>query len=249
MTHEQKIWLLVGVCASIVALVFACVPPMAQDLAYHHFSDPRGWLGIPNFGDVVSNAPFVPAGLYGLWVLGKREAEPARIPLGVFFVGVILVAPGSAYYHWVPNNETLFWDRLPMTVAFMGLTAAVIADRIDAKVGVNFALPALIVVGAASAVCWRMSEAAGAGDLRAYALVQFLPMLAIPLMLWLFKNPGAAIGWRAIGGAFVFYGLAKITEHYDPQVLDLLGGVVSGHTLKHLFAALGPVALVMNLRR
>lgn len=244
MTQRQKVGLLLGVCGFIIAAVFALVPPLAQDLSYHHFSDPRTWLAVPNFGDVMSNAPFVAAGLYGLWVLSRRPAQPARLPLLVFFIGVILVAPGSAYYHWAPDNATLFWDRLPMTVAFMGLAAAVLVERVDAKVGVCVALPLLLAVGVASAVYWRVSD-----DLRAYALVQFLPMLAIPAMLWLFPSGSALIGWRAIGGVFVFYGLAKVTEHFDAQVLDLLGGTVSGHTLKHLFAAMGPVAMVMNLRR
>lgn len=246
MSHVQKVGLLLTVCTIVVVLVFALVPPLPQDVAYHHFSDPRGAWGIPNVGDVLSNAPFLAAGIYGLWVVRRRRPEPARLALQVFFVGVILVAPGSAYYHWAPDNWTLFWDRLPMTVAFMGLTAAVIADRIDAKWGNRVALPLLVLIGLASAVWWRLSEANGVGDLRAYALVQFLPMLLIPLMLWMFPN-GRTIGWRAVGAAFVFYGLAKVTEQYDAQVLDLLAGSVSGHTIKHLFAAIGPVAMAWAL--
>lgn len=247
MSERQKIWVFVGVCFGLVAAMFAFVPPIPQDLAYHHFSDRRGWLGVPNFGDVMSNAPFLLAGLYGLWVLSKRRAEPARAPLVVFFVVIILVGPASAYYHWTPDNWTLFWDRLPMTVAFMALTAAVIADRIDARVGVRYALPLLILVGVASALYWRQTEAVGAGDLRAYALVQFLPMVAIPLMGWLFPK-FATIGWRAIGAAFVFYGLAKVTEHFDHQIMELLGGAMSGHTLKHLFAAIGLAVFAYALK-
>ena len=250
MTEQQKLWILAGVCVLIIGAVFAFAPPIAQDPDYHHFSDPRGWLGIPNFGDVISSALFIPAGLYGLWMMGKRHAEPARLPLQVFFFGMILVAPGSAYYHWVPDNGALFWDRLPMTVVFMSLTAAVIADRIDAPRGVRFGLPVLILGGVASVIYWRITEAADMGDLRAYALVQFLPMVAIPLMLWLFpggQGRARTIGWRAIGAAFVFYGLAKVVEHFDTQVLEMLGGAVSGHTLKHMFAAMGPAALAYFL--
>jgi len=184
--------------------------------------------------------------------MNKRQAEPARVPLLVFFLGIILVAPGSAYYHWAPSNEALFWDRLPMTVVFMSLTAAVIADRIDARRGVRLGLPVLVLGGAASVIYWRITEAAGVGDLRAYALVQFLPMLAIPLMLWLF--PGGqgrvrAIGWRTVGTAFAFYGLAKLTEHFDIQVLQMLGGAVSGHTLKHLLAAVSAWWILRMLQK
>lgn len=256
MAARQKIWVIGGVCALIAALLFALVPPIAQDPAYHHFSDPRVWLGVPNFGDVVSNTPFGVVGLWGLWNLWAvelvglqgRRAEATRLPLTVFFLGVMLIAPGSAFYHWSPDNATLFWDRLPMTAGFMGLTAAVFAERIDARVGVRYALPVLIAVGLASVVYWRITETAGAGDLRAYVLVQFLPMVAIPLMVGLFPK-NAVIGWRVVGVVFVFYGLAKAAEHFDHQVLEQLGGVVSGHTLKHLLAAGGPLAVGMNLRR
>jgi len=170
------------------------------------------------------------------------------IPLAVFFIGVIFVAPGSAYYHLHPTNATLFWDRLPMTVAFMGLTAAIITDRVNARFGVRVALPALVVLGAASVVYWYMTEIAQAGDLRAYGLVQYLPMAMMPLMLWLFPK-ASALGWRALGCVFFFYALAKALEYYDHQVMMLLGDMVSGHTLKHLFAAMAPIALGVHLRR
>ena len=31
---------------------------------------------------------------------------------------MLLTAVGSSYYHLAPDNERLFWDRLPMTIAF-----------------------------------------------------------------------------------------------------------------------------------
>lgn len=244
MTERQKIWLVLGICAAAIGVVFIFVPPFPQPLEYHDFADRRPWLGIPNFGDVMSNAAFVPAGLFGLWALWGCKDEPARVPLLVFSLGVAIIALGSAYYHWTPNNLTLVWDRLPMTVGFMGLTAAVIADRIDAKAGVRYALPLLILIGAASVYYWHVTD-----DLRPYGLVQFLPMGVIPLMILLFKDDNAIIHWRAFFGVLIFYGLAKLTESYDHQIYRILGGVVSGHTLKHLFAALAPIALVMNLRR
>jgi hypothetical protein len=46
----------------IIAAILA--PRIAQPLAYHNFADRRAWLGIANFGDVVSNAGFA---IVGLW--------------------------------------------------------------------------------------------------------------------------------------------------------------------------------------
>ena len=41
-----------------------------------------------------------------------------------------------------------------------------------------------------------------------------------------------------------FYGLAKLLETFDRQIFALDGGLVSGHTLKHLAAAMAGVWLV-----
>ncbi|PCI39601.1 MAG: alkaline phytoceramidase [Rhodospirillaceae bacterium] len=224
MTDGQKTGLVVGLSGLVVGLVFALVPATAQPTAYHLFSDGRGWLGIANFGDVASNLVFVFGGLWGLLKFRSLKGSAIYLPLMVFFLGVVLVGPGSAYYHLAPDNLTLFWDRVPMTIAFMGLFAAVITERINEKFGVRVALPTLICLGLVSVVYWRISEMQGAGDLRAYALVQFLPMLLIPLVMVLFSNPSAKIGWRALLGVFVFYGLAKVSETYDHQIFEFSAG-------------------------
>lgn len=254
MSEAAKLGVLWGVSLLIIASVYACIAPIAQPLAYHHFADPRRVLGVPNFADVMSNIAFVPAGLYGLWVVFKRlDPDYDKLPLAVFFGGVVLVAPGSAYYHWAPDNATLFWDRLPMTIAFMGLLGAVIADRM--RIRSLRVLMGLVLVGLTSVLTWHFAELACvgsspacAGDLRAYVLVQFLPVVLIPLILGLWPRGVYITGW-AIGLAFLFYALAKVTEHFDPQILHLLGGTVSGHTIKHLFGALSPAAVAWSVRR
>lgn len=71
-----------------------------QDLAYHNFIDSRPILGIPNFFDVISNIFFFVFGLMGLMATIKNKQLITKKSWIVFFVGVILVAPGSAYYHW-----------------------------------------------------------------------------------------------------------------------------------------------------
>jgi len=246
MSEVIKLWVLVGGAVLIAVVMFVAVPPVAQPLAYHDFSDMRGLWGIPNFSDVVSNAAFVPAGLYGVWVvMGTTDraaawSGDARLPLMVFFFSMVLIAPGSAYYHWAPDNGTLFWDRLPMTVAFMGFSAAVIVDRIHVRPTVVVLV--LITIGVASAVYWHVVD-----DLRAYILVQFLPMLMIPLVLWMYPQ-GRYITWRSVVWVFVFYALAKWVEHFDAEILELLGGTVSGHTLKHVFAAMAPVGVAVTIQ-
>jgi hypothetical protein len=238
--------------AAAVLVISLFVPPIPQDPAYHDFADQRALWGIPNFGDVVSNAPFLVVGALGLFVLFRQAARPEYRPnplwlsFVVYFVGVGLVAFGSAFYHWDPSNGTLFWDRLPMSIAFMALFAAIIADRIDDRTGAIL-LPLLVGLGMVSVIYWHMTEQAGHGDLRFYAVVQFFPMLAVPLICLLFPPHG--LDCRYLVPMFGLYALAKICEHFDDGIFALLGHTMSGHTLKHLFAALAALMALPMLRR
>ena len=237
--YRSRVIVILAVTAAVFGVAFL-VPPIPQDPAYHDFADSRALWGIPNFGDVVSNAPFLVAGALGLAFLFKRlpgaesPGGPLRLPFIVYFVGVGMVALGSGYYHWNPTNETLFWDRLPMTIAFMALFSAIIADRIHQRTGLAL-LPLLLAVGIASVVYWSVTESAGAGDLRPYAVVQFFPMLAIPLICLFF--PPRTLDARYIAVMAGFYVAAKVFEHFDHAIFELLGHSISGHSLKHLSAA------------
>jgi hypothetical protein len=238
--RTHRVAILVGLfVATVVGALF--VDPIPQDPAFHLFADSRAWLGVSNFMDVISNAGFTVVGVAGLVTVLGRGGRAVfvetwhRLPHGVFFFGVAMVGAGSAYYHLAPNNDTLFWDRLPMTVAFMALFAAVIADRVHARVGVNGLLPVLIAAGVLSLLYWDWTESLDRGDLRFYALVQFFPIVALPVVCVLF--PGA----RHTGGRYLiqvvgWYLLAKVLEHADAEVFGWFGGTVSGHTLKHLAA-------------
>ncbi len=249
LSHRGKVWILIATfAAAVVALAF--VPPIPQDPDYHNFADKRAFLGIPNFGDVTSNVGFAVVSLWGLWWLWRRgrtiflQTLDAR-PYVTFFVGVTLVSIGSAYYHWHPNNQTLFWDRLPMTVAFMALFSAFVADRVDRVFTIRWLLPILLALGAVSLVYWIVTESLGQGDLRPYGLVQFYPMLAVPVMVWLFR-PARYTDGRYVALIIAWYALSKLLERYDAAVFDALGGTVSGHSLKHLAAAAG-VFMVLRM--
>lgn len=215
----------------------ALLPPIPQDPAYHRFADGRPLLGVPNFLNVVSNLPLLGVGLLGLLYLGRhrREAFADRreaLAYAVFFLGAALIGGGSAWYHLAPDNGRLFWDRLPMAATFMAFTAAVLAERVSVDCG-SRALPPLVAAGVASVAWWRLTEQAGAGDLRPYGFVHFYPAVLIPLLLLL---PARYTRGGEVWGVLFFFVLAVVCELLDRQLLAL-GGLVSGHTLKHLFAA------------
>lgn len=222
-----------GAALAIAAAFF--VDPIAQDPAYHEFSDRHRYFGIPNFWNIVTNLPFLMAGIVGLVRLPQLADGALRMHYLLLCIGVALVGFGSAYYHYDPSTPALVWDRLPMTIAFMALFAAVLSDRVSATAGRALLLP-LIVLGISSIAWWIHTEFAGRGDLRPYVLVQFLPVLLIPAMLLLSRHGSLSSRWLWTSlGAYV---AAKLAEHLDPAILDATG-VFSGHSLKHLFAALG----------
>ena len=240
--------LFLAVAAVVTAAFF---PPIRQDPAYHNFADTRPLFGIPNFGDVVSNLPFVAVGVLGVWFVLKRRrrseflyAQEPRL-WGVFFFGVLLVGFGSGYYHWNPTNRTLVWDRLPITVALMSLFAYVIAERVSETVGRRL-FPLLVLFGAGSVFYWHYTEAMGRGDLRPYAVAQFFPMLAIALLLLI--SPGRCTGAKYLWGAFAWNAVSKVCEYFDGWIFGLLRSTVSGHTLKHLTAALAAFYVLNYLR-
>jgi hypothetical protein len=231
--------------ASIIGtLLLKAIP---QDNSFHHFADRRTWMGLPNLANVVSNLPFIIVGTVGLLLLQKATVvKGVRVIYGILFTGIILTGLGSAYYHYAPDNNTLVWDRLPMTIVFMSFLSATVAEFINGKLGVRLLLP-LLLTGIASVFYWQYTESKGAGDLRLYGLVQFYPMLFIPLILLLFRSPVYRKGLMPLVWVIVWYVLAKISEHYDAAIYLKLG--VSGHSLKHVCAAIASWYLVKSFKR
>ncbi len=208
------------IIASLAGLLL--LPAIPQDQDYHQFADRRTLLGIPNFWNVVSNLPFLAVGAAGL---RRLRGNPATV---VFFLGVFLTGIGSSFYHLDPNDGTLFWDRLPMTLSFAAILALVVEERVDPRMGAILLWP-LLAIGLTSLLLWRWTD-----DLRLYFWAQFFPCLAIPL-LFLFYPPRYTGAYYWILAA-ALYALAKVFEFADRSIFSV-GSFVSGHTLKHLAAA------------
>ena len=221
-----------------MALVIMFVPPVSQDPEYHVFADQRKISGIPYFWNVVTNIPFLVLGITGFFKIQNQELRGVIPDLFkaylTFFLGLVLTGLGSGYYHLDPSNSTLVGDRMAITVTFMSFFVLIFGESISTRTASRLLVP-LLFLGLASVVYWNITENLGTGDLRFYALVQFLPMLLIPLMLLFFGS--CLSGRRWILTIILVYGAAKIAEMYDQQIYELVG--FSGHSLKHLIAAFG----------
>jgi hypothetical protein len=234
-----------GLLLAIVAASLAAVlsmGPLGQNPRFHNFADQRLILGVPNGLDVISNIPFLLVGVLGVVFCIAARTVSLRAAWLTFFVGVAIVSAGSSYYHANPNNGTLVWDRLPMTIAFMGLWAAILGEYVSERLGKILLAPA-VLLGFLSVLYWH-----GFDDLRFYVWIQLIPLLTIPVVMILFR-PRHTRQWMLLA-ALALYGLAKVSEVYDKEVFAWTQQLFSGHTLKHLVAALSClVVLVMLWRR
>jgi hypothetical protein len=249
---NRRLWILLGAICVAVFVVYL-FPAIPQSEAYHNFADKRTLLGIANCLNVISNAPFLLVGLAGMGFALRDTAERGsrfvdsleRWPYFAFFVGVALTAFGSAWYHLRPNDHTLVWDRIPMAIGFMSLVAAVVAERINLRTGMRLLLP-LIILGIGSVIYWDVTQARGHGDLRPCAIAQFGSLFVLLLIFVLF--PARYTRGADFIVSLGIYGLAKILEAADKPIFAL-GNVVSGHTLKHIAAAVSAYWILRMLRR
>jgi hypothetical protein len=233
LSYFQKNLLHIVIVALAIASMFL-FPAISQDSAYHQFADQRQMLEIPHFINVLSNALFLIVGFMGVKLLLGTEnlniiPEIYWVYL-IFFCGVFFVGIGSGYYHLFPSNKTLVWDRLPMTIAFMTLFTIILSEFISIKFGKWVFIP-LLILGIFSVWYWHYTEQQNEGDLRLYGLVQFIPILLIPLILIMYPSrfPDTRYYWWLFG----LYVLAKVFEATDEYIYSFLS-IISGHSIKHL---------------
>lgn len=236
---DARLWLL-GLLAAAVVVAVGVLPPLAEPHVFRSLVDDRMFLGIPNFLNVVSNAALLIVGVWGLYFLPWDARQPGafahpaeRWPYLACFLSVALASVGSTYYHLAPDDSRLMWDRLPISMGFMGLLSAVVVERISLKAGLRALVP-LMLIGASSVIYWRWSALRGTEDILPYAAVQYGAIAAIVVVALLF--PTRYSRGRDLFGVVAIYAVAKAAEVLDAQIYAL-GEVFSGHTLKHLLAA------------
>jgi hypothetical protein len=246
-TFKLKVFIVLLIVLPGIAMLFS--PPLLQNPSYHQFADQRCFFAIPNYCNVISNIAFLAVGTIGLYRLYKNKLNiiPAvRFSYLIFFISISLVCFGSAYYHWQPNNFTLFWDRLPMVFSFMSLTSFVLAEYLSVPWG-RVSLFPLLLTGLLSVCYWYFGELHSSGDLRLYVLVQFVPLLLLLVLL----GGGQQVFQQQYGywHLFIAYLLAKLAEHFDASIFTHTSGIISGHTLKHLLSAAGLYLLILYFEK
>lgn len=224
----------------MTVIFFFTRPVIEQRQDYHLFVDTRSFFGIPNAMDVLSNIFFLITGSLGIWEILKRQKFLATQRSWFwFFASILLIAPGSAYYHLAPNDYTLIWDRLPMSMAFMAMYIVLLCEHLSLRF--EKALYFALFLGVLSVVTWWITA-----DLRFYFLVQFSSFITIPMILILFSSRFSLKRYYFF--SLLLYGFAKWAEVKDREVFEGTQYLFSGHTLKHFLAALGLLCLWWMVR-
>lgn len=241
-SRPAELALLLAVAA--LAALAALLPATGLPAGYHDFADQRTLLGLPHALDVLSNLPFAVMGAWGLWWLRRvpldRLGTAQRGLAGLFFIGLMATAFCSSSYHLDPHDAGLCIDRVGMSLAFAGLLGLAAADRISARAGVALAALVAVAAPATALVAWL------GGNMTPWAVLQGGGLVLLAALAMRRPQP-RALGFSIIG-VIAFYAVAKALELADAPVFALTQQLISGHSAKHLVAALAAWPVVRALQ-
>ena len=241
-SRPAELALLLAVAA--LAALAALLPATGLPAGYHDFADQRTLLGLPHALDVLSNLPFAAMGAWGLWWLRRvpldRLGTAQRGLAGLLFIGLIATAFCSSGYHLDPHDAGLCIDRVGMSLAFAGLLGLAAADRISARAGVALAALVAVAAPATALVAWL------GGNMTPWAVLQGGGLVLLAALALRRPQP-RALGFSIIG-VIAFYAVAKALELADAPVFALTQQLISGHSAKHLVAALAAWPVVRALQ-
>ncbi len=238
---KSEISFLSGLIILILLAIF--LPSIEQNQNYHNFADQRTLFGVRNALDTLSNLAFIIVGILGLLNFYNNQyikiSNSFSVILNLFFIAIILTGLGSSFYHQNPNNFTLVFDRLGMSLVFASVLAMLAYLKISPRFGLHN-LAELLILAPLTVLIWKFN-----GNLTPYAVLQFGGIILVILTLLLSKSQRQSPCFSSL---IILYGIAKLVEFYDVQIFTLTQNLISGHTLKHLIAALATIVFISPLK-
>lgn len=243
MSQTKSIRTLLGLGTVMFALTFWMWPylPTQDGDWFFQFADRREFLGIPNTLDVLSNLGFLAVGTYGLTVLHKYRSHPLHIYVVLLSLITLATAAGSAYFHMYADPAHLPPDRLPMSWGFATIVGMLVSDRVDRKLGL-WVTGALIPLASLTVI----GMAYDLFSMRPYIIVQFGSLIFAGLAAVL--QPRGLVSNKTVFSAMGLYAAAKGLELLDKPIFGWFGEWISGHSLKHLCAALAVYRLIQFVK-
>ena len=187
--------------------------------SYHNFSDKSSLLGIPNTKNVLSN---IAIALPALYLLYTKKYNRLTLVL-------VLLAIASSYYHLNPNKSTI----VPDMILVITLNTFVLSYFVDSKMG-NL----VILLGVLSVLYWHKTS-----DTRLYSLLQLGIFLYCIYRVYPTKASNLILPLIIVGI------LTRVSESYDKLIYDKTNKILSGHSLKHIFAGIKIMIIIKILEK
>jgi hypothetical protein len=203
--------------------------PITRGPAFHVYAGTRLW-------PVLSNVAFL---IVAAWAWRRTRGLGRLACAGTAAIGI-----GSGVYHFAPSDATLAFDWGPIALTLMWLLAAVVEDRFGARAGRRMAI-AGSVAAVGSIVWWLATGGTDGGDMTAYVVVQGAGVVLPAAIALAFK--GGHIRAIELLAAVAMFGVARLCAAHDSGLLDAIG--ISGHSLKHVAAAIAAAIALQAVRR
>jgi len=197
---------------------------------YHNFADRKTLFGIPNAMNVLSNIAILIPFFYLLKKKENTNQENMLSEKNLLIIHILLLTIASIYYHYNPSDNTIFWDIL-MIATLSIIVLNIINNHEYGKL--------LYILSILSVIYWKYS-----GDIKLYLII----LIGVPIYFFLkyYKNKNDTIR-KYLYFTIFFTILYRIVELYDHQIYKITGNIISGHTLKHIFAGLSILYIVKLL--
>lgn len=194
---------------------------------YHDFVDKRSLLGIPNFLDVISNLAIL---LPALYLLQTRKNKSLLSNLLILHISLLAITSG--YYHLNPSDKTVFWDIMSIATGSMIVLLIIMNTTTEYNL-------LLYIFAVFSIIYWKYT-----GDLRLYLLIYIgVPFYIISKY---YKNNNLRVYLFIMIFCNILVWMTEFNDHY---IYKITNNLVSGHTLKHIFAGIGIFYVIKILQK
>ncbi|CAM8919683.1 unnamed protein product [Rhodiola kirilowii] len=177
--YSRRWVIFLGCCC--LFLLFILSPKLPHSPKHHSYADKRNFLGVPNTLNVITNFPFLIVGVLGLVLCLQGSffvisSKGEALGWTLFYLSIVGVAFGSAYYHIKPDDTRVMWDTLPMMTAHSALLYSLLVERVGIRMGLT-CLSALLGLAFLCTCCERTFD-----DLRLCVIYQLIPSTVITVV-------------------------------------------------------------------
>ena len=226
----SPLFLFLGLVILLIGCLFS-LPSIPLTIQHHQFASQVSYWGIPAFTLIFSSLCLVSVGVFGL-IKHTRYTLNTDLITGLitFLIALILSGIGSAIYHWNPQDQTILFKQIPISILCMGLSFSLLVSQSKlASWGWFYGLMMAYAI---------LSPIYGiyAHQVQIYYATQFFP---IALMILLIARIWSSSYTTSLIYGVIFLVLGKGAEISDHEIYQWTTQWVDGQMCANLLYALG----------